>query len=87
MGSGTDLILLGRCRRLALLPLATSKQQPAGQQGEATAAAKTASTTTTTPPAPVVGANLSGVVWENTRCPDGTDTNQDDGTGVNNLGS
>jgi uncharacterized protein YjbI with pentapeptide repeats len=31
------------------------------------------------------GANLSGVVWENTQCPDGTSSNQDHGTCVNNL--
>jgi uncharacterized protein YjbI with pentapeptide repeats len=31
------------------------------------------------------GANLSDVVWENTGCPDGTQSTQDDGTCVNNL--
>jgi uncharacterized protein YjbI with pentapeptide repeats len=32
------------------------------------------------------GANLSGVAWSNTTCPDGTNSNVDGGTCVNNLG-
>jgi hypothetical protein len=31
------------------------------------------------------GANLSGVAWSNTTCPDGTNSNADGGTCVNNL--
>jgi uncharacterized protein YjbI with pentapeptide repeats len=30
--------------------------------------------------------NLGGVIWSNTRCPDGTDSDNDGGTCVNNLG-
>jgi uncharacterized protein YjbI with pentapeptide repeats len=32
------------------------------------------------------GANLTGVTWSNTTCPDGTNSNGDGGTCVNNLG-
>ncbi len=32
------------------------------------------------------GAELVNVSWSNTTCPDGTDSNDDEGPGVNNLG-
>jgi hypothetical protein len=32
------------------------------------------------------GATLFGVTWNNTTCPDGTNSNGDGGTCVNNLG-
>jgi hypothetical protein len=33
----------------------------------------------------LAGANLSGVTWNNTTCPDGTSSRQDGGTCANNL--
>jgi uncharacterized protein YjbI with pentapeptide repeats len=34
----------------------------------------------------LTGANLTGAIWSNTTCPDGTNSNNDGGTCVNNVG-